>query len=98
MAGGGIEVAIDGDITPLLQTFAELPGRTQAEMAAVGKVIQHEAERGQIYKGFLAIEDISEKTAKRATNTVLKEMRAAAKASEAATKAAAKRRRKVLAT
>lgn len=90
MAGGGIEVPIDGDITPLLATFAELPGRTQEEMRAVGKIIQDEATKGQIYKGFLAIEGVSEKSAKRATAAVLKEMQAAAKEAERTTAAAAK--------
>lgn len=87
---GGIEVPIDGDISPLLATFAELPGRTQDEMRAVGKIIQDEATKGQIYKGFLAIEGVSEKSAKRATAAVLKEMQAAAKDAERTTAAAAK--------
>lgn len=87
---GGIEVPIDGDISPLLATFAELPGRTQDEMRAVGKIIQDEATKGQIYKGFLAIEGVSEKSAKRATAAVLKEMQSAAKEAEKTTAAAAK--------
>lgn len=87
---GGIEVPIDGDLSPLLATFGELPGRTKEEMQAVGRIIQDEATKGQIYKGFLAIAGVSEKTAKRATAALMKEMEAAAKEAERSTAAVAK--------
>jgi hypothetical protein len=55
----GITVPIDGDLSPILKTFGELPGRTQAEMAAVGAAIEKEARAGRIAKGFAEIEGVA---------------------------------------
>ena len=80
----GITVPIDGDLSPILKTFGELPGRTQAEMAAVGAVIDREARRGAIAKGFAEIEGVSASSAKRAANAVIREMERASRESEQA--------------
>jgi hypothetical protein len=80
----GITVPIDGDLSPILKTFGELPGRTQAEMAAVGAVIDREARRGAIAKGFAEIEGVSAASAKRAANAVIREMERASRESEKA--------------
>jgi hypothetical protein len=80
----GITVPIDGDLSPILKTFGELPGRTQAEMAAVGAVIDREARRGAIAKGFAEMEGVSAASAKRAANAVIREMERASRESEKA--------------
>jgi len=80
----GITVPIDGDLSPILKTFGELPGRTQAEMAAVGAVIDREARRGSIAKGFAEMEGVSAASAKRAANAVIREMERASRESEKA--------------
>lgn len=80
----GITVPIDGDLSPILKTFGELPGRTQAEMAAVGAVIDREARRGSIAKGFAEMEGVSASSAKRAANAVIREMERASRESEKA--------------
>ena len=80
----GITVPIDGDLSPILKTFGELPGRTQEEMAAVGAVIDREARRGSIAKGFAEMEGVSAASAKRAANAVIREMERASRDSEKA--------------
>lgn len=80
----GITVPIDGDLSPILDTFGKLPGRTQEEMAAVGAVIDREARRGSIAKGFAEIEGVSAASAKRAANAVIREMERASRDSEKA--------------
>lgn len=78
----GITVPIDGDLSPILDTFGKLPGRTQEEMAAVGAVIEREARRGHIAKGFSEIEGVSAASAKRAANSVIREMERASRDGE----------------
>ena len=78
----GITVPIDGDLSPILKTFGELPGRTQAEMAAVGAAIEKEARAGRIAKGFAEIEGVSAASAKRAANKLIREMDRAAAESQ----------------
>lgn len=85
----GITVPIDGDLSPILKTFGELPGRTQAEMAAVGAVIERDAKRGAIAKGFAEIEGVSAASAKRAANAVIREMERAAQETKRVNEAAA---------
>lgn len=80
----GITVPIDGDLSPILETFGKLPGRTQEEMAAIGAIIEKEAKVGKIAQGLAEIEGASAKQAKRAAHAITKQMEKAASESKAA--------------
>ena len=70
----GVVVPIDGDIAPLLAEFAKLPGHTQQEMDAVGRVIDHEITRGRIAQAFGELPGVSQKAAKKAGAMLSREM------------------------
>jgi len=77
----GIKVPIEGDISPILAEFAKLPGRTDAEMQAVGAAIERQIRTGSIAKAFAELPGVSATQAKKAANAVSREMeRAAAEA------------------
>lgn len=78
----GVKVPVDGDIGPLLAQFRKLPGLTQEEMDAVGRVIDTEINRGKIAKAFHDLPGVAAKDAKKAANMVAREMDRAAKESE----------------
>jgi len=80
----GVVVPIDGDISPILAQFAKLPGRTQAEMDAVGRVVQDEITRGRIAKGFADLPGVSQKAAKKAGAMLTREMQKASADSQKA--------------
>jgi hypothetical protein len=77
----GIKVPIEGDISPILAEFAKLPGRTDAEMQAVGAAIERQIRTGSVAKAFAELPGVSAGQAKKAANAVSREMeRAAAEA------------------
>lgn len=78
----GVVVPIDGDIAPLLDQFARLPGRTQAEMDAVGRVIDAEITRGRVAKAFAELPGVSQKQAKKAANMLAREIDKGAREAE----------------
>lgn len=70
----GLTIPIEGDITPLLATFAKIPGRTQKELDAIARVTEREITSGAISKAFAELPNVAGKSAKKAAAMVSKEM------------------------
>lgn len=70
----GVKVPIGGDITPLLNEFAKLPGRTAHELAAIASITRQEISRGAVAKAFAELPGVAGKEAKKAAAMVSREL------------------------